>query len=188
MLLPSSTTLTSFVCFDIFEELCLIDYSSLALALFTFRRILMQPRLVITLIILLSPIIVSSLDLPWLLGKPRRKQQFLVWVLRPSWWLWRLWQLSHLASVATWGFWCDEFHPNSSFLWQHRCDQHCTWSCQAWNYQAHWRGYFLHACDRKCTMMLWPFDMCLRTFSWKTSSQRIKQRHSTIIFFPNKVL
>jgi hypothetical protein len=45
-------------------EPSLVNCSSLALALSTFRRILMRPGLVITLIVVLSLLIVSSLDVP----------------------------------------------------------------------------------------------------------------------------
>ena len=64
-LLPLSSTIPTFsVFFGTFAAPFLDDYSFLALALSTFRRTLMRPELVTTLIIVLSLLIVSSLDPP----------------------------------------------------------------------------------------------------------------------------
>ena len=64
-LLPLSSTIPTFsVFFGIFAAPFLDGYSSLALALSTFRRTLMRPGLVTTLIVVLSLPIVSFLDPP----------------------------------------------------------------------------------------------------------------------------
>ena len=66
---------------------------SLVLTLLSFRHTLMQHGPVTTLIVALSLLIVSFLGPPWLLGKPKSRQQFLIQVLRLSWGLWQQWQL-----------------------------------------------------------------------------------------------
>ena len=91
-LLPSSFTTLTFVFFDNFVEPFVDGCSSLALALSSFRRTMMQPRLVIPSI---------TVCLPWILlncleNKEDNNFSFQCWGGVE---LWRLWQLRSPSSL-----------------------------------------------------------------------------------------